>query len=112
MPMYRQGDVLIMSVDEVPVDLEEIPRDNGRVVLAYGEVTGHAHAIKEPNVRFLRDKITSDRFLDVKPTNDNKHAPVKLVHEEHAPIALPPGKYKVVTQREFVPNHHPRPVYD
>src|SRR3954453_10783779 len=44
--LYRQGDVLIARIDEVPEDLEAVPRDKGRVVLAYGEVTGHAHAVR------------------------------------------------------------------
>ncbi len=30
-------------------------------------------------------------------------APVDLVHEEHATIALPEGLYAVVIQREYVP---------
>jgi len=49
---YRQGDVLLIRVDALPTGLREIPRDRGRVVLAYGETTGHAHAIEAPSVRF------------------------------------------------------------
>jgi hypothetical protein len=50
---YRQGDVLLIRVDSLPTGLREIPRDRGRVVLAYGETTGHAHAIEAPSVRFF-----------------------------------------------------------
>lgn len=43
---YRQGDVLIERIDSVPDDAQPVPLEDGRIVLAHGEVTGHAHAIK------------------------------------------------------------------
>lgn len=36
---YRQGDVGIVRVANIPETTEPIARDNGRVVLAYGEVS-------------------------------------------------------------------------
>ena len=45
MTMYRQGDVLLVRDDAASVDGTEVARDQGHVVLAYGEATGHAHAI-------------------------------------------------------------------
>jgi hypothetical protein len=44
--MYRQGDVLIIPVYSVPGNLAPVARENGRIVLADGEATGHAHAIR------------------------------------------------------------------
>lgn len=52
--MFRQGDVLIVPLgeDAVPdhaVGAVSEPRDGrGRLVLALGEVTGHAHAVVGP----------------------------------------------------------------
>ena len=98
--MYRQGDVLIEPLDEVLGDTEAVPLDAGRVVLAYGEATGHAHAIAGPDVGFvahMRAKGAADgsvTYLDIA-------RPVALRHEEHAPITLPKGKYRVVRQREW-----------
>ncbi len=52
--MYRQGDVLIVPVaqDAVPAHAAHAPRERrdgrGRLVLALGEVTGHAHAVVGP----------------------------------------------------------------
>ena len=52
--MYRQGDVLIVAlaegaVPEYALDAASEPRDGrGRLVLALGEVTGHAHAVAGP----------------------------------------------------------------
>lgn len=94
--MIRQGDVALVAIDAIPIDAAELPRDEGdRVVLAYGEVTGHAHALHEPGVTMLR-AANADVFLRV-------IAPSNLVHEEHAKIAVPPGKYRVVRQREYSP---------
>jgi hypothetical protein len=44
---YRQGDVLIERIAKMPTSTTPVARDAGRVILAYGEVTGHAHAIVE-----------------------------------------------------------------
>lgn len=40
--MYRQGDVLIVAVGSVPGTLDPIEREGDRIILAHGEVTGHA----------------------------------------------------------------------
>jgi hypothetical protein len=97
---FRQGDVLLLAIDpEAPQEeVRTVPRQGGRVVLAEGEVTGHAHAIHSPAATLLRVGTDADapRFL-------RTSAPVDLVHEEHATIALPKGIYSVVIQREYVP---------
>jgi len=90
----RQGDVLLVRVDVDLRGARHVARDGGRAVLAYGEVTGHAHAIREPHAE-LRS-LDGRRYLD---------APVPFVveHEEHAPLALDAGTYEVILQREYVP---------
>lgn len=95
----RQGDVLLVPVDaelaaELAADARPLPRATGRVILAEGEVTGHAHAIRAAGATLLA--AGPDRFLRVT-------APVSLDHEEHAPISVGPGTYRVVIQREYVP---------
>jgi hypothetical protein len=100
--MYRQGDVLLVPVAEVAVpasvaSLPVQPRDGrGRLVLARGEVTGHAHAVLGPG-RLLRE---GDQFAQawLELTEASR-----IVHEEHAAIALPRGWYRVVRQREYTP---------
>lgn len=89
---YRQGDVLLRMVDVIPNEAIVQPEDNGRVVLAYGEVTGHAHAI-ETGLAFLYRK-GADEYLLVRRG-------AVLRHEEHAPITLPPGSYRLIRQREW-----------
>jgi hypothetical protein len=61
--MMRQGDVLIVPVSSLPAGLEPVKREKGRVVLAHGEVTGHAHAIKDRNVTAFRDEKLNQLFL-------------------------------------------------
>jgi hypothetical protein len=91
--MFRQGDVLIVRTDEDIAGKEELPRNGGRIILAEGEVTGHAHAIVNPKVRAYQGK--EGMLLAVNAIQ------AMLQHEEHASIALPKGTYKVVRQREF-----------
>ena len=94
--MIRQGDVALIAVEEIPADAQPMERDaHGRVVIAHGEVTGHAHALSEPGVQMLR-AANSDVFLRVTE-------PASLRHEEHSPISVPSGSYRVVRQREYAP---------
>ena len=97
--MYRQGDILIKSVDELDTtNLIELKRDKqDRIVLAYGEVTGHAHAIKNKNSVLMQDKKTNKIYLMILSNT------VDLIHEEHATIKLPMGNYEVKRQREYTP---------
>jgi hypothetical protein len=94
MNQFRQGDVLLTRVERMPKGLTPVPLEAGRVVLAHGEVTGHAHAIDgEVAALFERSGIGGERYIDVK-------APANLVHEEHGTVALEPGIYAVTRQRE------------
>lgn len=94
----RQGDVLIFAVDEIPKGAEPLPRENGRVVLAHGESTGHCHAIDSPDALFLATDLDemADRFLRIE-------SECTVVHDEHDPVTLPPGDYIVRRQREYSP---------
>ncbi len=96
--MYRQGDVLIVPVSAIPAGLESIDRDAGRVILAYGEATGHAHAIHAEGAALFRDPNLMAVFMTV-----NNDGPVALEHDEHETIVLPPGNYRVIRQREYTP---------
>jgi hypothetical protein len=93
--MYRQGDVLLVAADCLPEGAEEI-EPGERIVLAYGEVTGHAHAVATLNA--LMYAVGETRYLQVSEEG------AELVHEEHATIALQPGVYRIVHQREYIPD--------
>lgn len=114
----RQGDVLLMPVAALPAGCTEVPLDKGRIVLAYGEVTGHAHAIADHGqaVRVVGSAAAAEiaeaaiarakarlllapngeRYLEVTE-------PVTLKHEEHTEHAIPAGVYLLPQQVEYTP---------
>lgn len=94
--MVRQGDILLVPVEKLPEGLKAVPRENGRIVLAEGEATGHLHAIEAPEAMFLATDLAEveGRFLAVE-------AEVALVHPEHDTVTLAPGDYAVIRQREY-----------
>ena len=91
----RQGDVLVQAIPVLPSGLARKPVDGGRLVLAYGEVTGHAHAIDATLGELFEDR---DGMLYLR-----LDAPAELCHEEHAAITLAPGTYRISHQREYAP---------
>ena len=99
----RQGDVLIRQVDLIPEGGKQEKRDNKRIVLAYGEVTGHTHAIHNKNVFMV--VVNDNRYLKVLE-------PSELVHEEHDTIHIPIGNYEVIRQREYDDENEFRVVAD
>jgi hypothetical protein len=85
--------VLLVAVETIPEGATP-ERRSGRIVLAEGEATGHAHAIADPDARaFVHG---GQRYLLTKSI-------AQLVHEEHAPIEVPEGAWRIVIQREYEP---------
>jgi hypothetical protein len=99
---FRQGDVFVAPCAEIPKDAVVVTRDAGRVVLAYGEVTGHCHAICEPDVALLEREVTvngkQEKQLFLRVDSPKGAA---LTHQEHKTANIPPGTYSVTRQREY-----------
>jgi hypothetical protein len=91
--MFRQGDVLLVPVTEMPHG-RPVEADAGRLVLARGEATGHHHSVAVEDGELV--DAAEGVFLRIM-------APTPLEHQEHAPITLQPGVYRVVRQREYAP---------
>ena len=87
-----QGDVFITPVPAIPTDAQPRPH----CVLAEGEVTGHSHRIAEAGDARLYAHPTA-LFLEVTAER------ATVTHEEHGPIVLPRGSYRVWRQREYSP---------
>ena len=85
--MYRQGDVLLIPIKELPKGLKEKDK-----ILAYGEATGHKHQFIEATAKVF-DNGTGQQYVMLKQKS-------VLQHEEHSSITIPKGEYKVVLQRE------------
>ena len=90
--MWRHGDVMIASVETIPAGSHAKPTS----VLAWGEVTGHSHRIEDAKTAELYER---DGQLFIRVIANE----ARVVHEEHKPIALPRGDYKVWYQREYTP---------
>lgn len=90
---YRQGDVLILPVDNIPTSLKK----TNRVTLALGEVTGHHHSISNGAVGYADDVNGLSEYFEVIDDSAN------LTHQEHDTISFPKGKYKRVIQVEYTP---------
>lgn len=91
--MFRQGDVLLVPVTEMPRG-RPLESNDGRLVLARGEATGHHHSVAVEDAELV--DAAEGVFLRIM-------APTPVEHQEHAPITLQPGVYRVVRQREYVP---------
>jgi hypothetical protein len=89
----RQGDVLLVKIGELPKDAK-LSEKKGDIILAYGEVTGHAHRIAEGTASLY--EWQGNELVQIKE-------PTYLTHEEHASIALEPGVWKKVQQVEYSP---------
>jgi hypothetical protein len=92
----RQGDVLLVRRSRLGAGARELPRENGAVVLAHGEVTGHMHLLRGPQVTMFRD----DRGHEYVTVKD---APEALVHDEHTALGIPPGAFELAAQVEYTP---------
>ena len=93
MNLYRQGDVLIRRIDSLPKQ-KAVKRASGHIL--EGEATGHIHRIEEVTQAEVLE-IENGLYLRVGDEG------VRIIHEEHAPISLPPGDYEVIRQREYSP---------
>jgi hypothetical protein len=97
---YRQGDVLLIPATNIPDNRRPVPRENGLVILAHGEITGHHHAILDQQVEL----VTTDQANELRMwLTVTAPEPVALTHQEHDTIMLPPGDYEVRRQREYTP---------
>lgn len=97
--LIRHGDVILVP-SEVPPGTKPVRRVRGRLVLAEGEATGHAHVIEDADARLVCAEEAEElrMWLLVEAA-----APVALTHEEHATLLVPPGTYEVRRAREYTP---------
>ncbi len=114
---FRQGDVLIQEIDE-PVEeiAKKQPAERG-LVLALGEMSGHAHLIDPATAYEFEGKASrpelGTRFLQVLVDTMLRHEGLGDDPGDHEPIALKAGKrYLVRQQLELDPAGLPVQVRD
>lgn len=98
-PYSAQGDLNIFICDEIPKSTTEIEQENnGFHILAHSE-TGHHHVISGSCVNvYKQDDFIS--YLDVTEKSNVVHL---RSFDTHKTISLPPGKYRITRQREYIP---------
>ena len=125
----RQGDVYLFRVDQLPEAEKSKPVGKNHV-LAYGEATGHCHAIKKEdcdlfeandNIRALAKKhgVTDERAVThglrivVNNTQLLHGTPSRGFSDpDHTPIDLPCGDYIVLRPREYDDSEEFRVIAD
>jgi len=93
MRAIQQGDVFIEAIRKIPADAIDGKLKNGQIILAEGETTGHAHRISKVANVIFKEK---DGFFYLQ----NKEE-LKVTHEEHKPIIIPPGVWEVKRVLEY-----------
>ena len=104
--MKRHGDLLIIAVDSIPQNTEAVKPSKRGLVLAYGEVTGHAHILAPVGTTKLQ--LVQDKEQNMYFTVEEGEA--QLTHEEHNRLTFAPGTYKVIHQRQYTPTEIVRVV--
>ena len=82
MKQYRQGDLLLVEIDRPSRTGKPINPQDGRVILARGELSGHAHAIQngDGHAKFF-EGAGDRRYLLLTEIG-------RLEHEEHGAIVI------------------------
>jgi hypothetical protein len=91
--LFQQGDLLLKQV-RAPKGLKKakrVERENGRFILARGEVTGHAHVVENDVELFEVDGTLYCRAKEA----------FEVKHEEHKTVKVPPGTFEVQRVKEY-----------
>lgn len=89
--MIVQGDVFFLRANEMPSGAKQKEKNGKGFIIAEGETTGHAHvAIGELEMYEKNGTL----YLKV-------HNTIPVTHEEHKPVYLDEGIWKVGIVREY-----------
>lgn len=103
--LIRQGDVILIPTSKKPSARAKVVLDNGRTILAYGEVTGHSHEVVTvaPPATDATDDVPAQQLFE-EPDGSRilvLKTPCALTHQEHDRADLPIGSFRVVRQCEW-----------
>jgi len=107
MKQIRQGDILLVKVEgvEIPQDKEVV----SMVILAEGELTGHAHTLIAEKI--LDWEIGGQRYIRILGNERGE-----LSHQDHDPAPVrvldPEVTYRVIPQKEVSLENEWRKVQD
>jgi hypothetical protein len=103
--MFAQGDLLIEKVADIEPSGSVLAADaHGAWVLAEGERTGHRHAIYDRVTMFRDDALAREIPTGLYIGHVKVEGGSAIIHhQEHAPINLAEGTYRIRRQRELEP---------
>ena len=93
MQQIQQGDVIGRRIERMPEGLTPVVAGSRGLVVAEGEVTGHAHRIESLDGVRLYQGPNGLRVLEVTE-------PVPMTHEEHGTVTWSPGLWEIGGVRE------------
>ena len=85
---YQQGDVLFFPCDEVK------GKETKDGILVEGEASGHYHRVAVAEAKVYEEN-------GVKYVQSSNPSGITVTHEEHNPVTLPPGKYRIGIVKEY-----------
>lgn len=91
---YKHGDVLIQKTNKVKGELKQT---NGDLTVVKGDIVEYSHRfrVEEGTVHLYEDSgIPYIKVISEAAT---------IVNEEHKPLTIPQGNYKIAIQREYDP---------
>ena len=88
-----QGDILFTRVSKLPKQVTSVSTEDGRVVFARGEATGHHHSATMETCTLSTDE-GGVMYCTVEELTE-------VTHQEHGTVVLEPGIYRVDKQQEL-----------
>jgi hypothetical protein len=110
--MIRQGDIALLKIETIPVEAKK-QEQKEMVVLAYGEISGHMHALCDEKVEVYKE--TETEYLKIMEDAWLRHGTKEQIKskqngDDHSAIKVPTGNYIVIHQREYSPERIRRVV--
>lgn len=99
--IYGHGDVIIKEIDELPQGVTAVEPTKGLAVLAYGEISGHAHCLDATKAHLF--KLGDEMYMECIQDVDLKHQKLDRSQalDAHETVVLPRGTYSIGIVREF-----------
>ena len=119
--IVRQGDVTLVRIgDKPPAYAKEVARgDADKIVMEYGESSGHGHRIADKDATGFRAETAEmaalaglDGVLVGGSGSPMRHEYADGRHAEHEPVTLRDGVWERAVQVEYDPEEEERRVAD
>lgn len=95
--MYRQGNVLIVAIDELPA--RAVERAGEALGLDPWSQTAGAHVLEGGEAKLFTEVTRANRAKQYLRVSERTF----VVHPAHSPLPLEPGCYHIICQRAFTP---------